>query len=740
MRLRTLVAAGLSLLVVASITAAWAVWRQPPPGLQAAVFRSPGFDGLPVFAQADTELSIDRLAERAGVPAGQPYGVQWSGWIFVPATGRYAYDLAVDDGVEIWVGDRTIVAINGPPGIYHRRGFVEVAAGLHPVEIRYRQLLGDRRFSFTWAPAADRRQLAMPTFFQPTTPPPSSLIARAAHWLPLWVAVGWSATILAGGFTLFLRLTRVGRDASPLLQGAGWVLLAVPVMLIAANLEWGLFPHTLWHPDELAPADIVDAVEHWFAGGWFMLYPPVQAVIDAVVLSPIFVAKWAGALSLHRADVHATMHLGMRVITVVMAVATLLVGYVVGRETVGERAAAFGVFVAGCAQAFVYYGRTANVDVPYVLWVSLALLYFVRAVRHRRLRDHAALGVATALAVATKDQAYGFFLGPALVLVFCCWRDHAALTRLRRVVWTLLDLRLWAGVATTMAVAVLGFGVLWNYDGFLSHIAEATGYRVQGYRLFDAGLAGQLQLLAYSAQLMPWAFGVVAMALVAIGVLAAWRGPTLRAMWLLLVPVVSYYVSVIMLVGYTYDRFFVGYVIPIGLFAAAGFEWLDQRSRSRLWRGALATGCAIGIVAPPILLDVNMRFSSKIALERWLKAEAGDDPLILAIANPIYLPRLAPYRHSILNMVEDTMVDRNADLIVLNEEWVARVPQPRSEIEALLHRASYEEVYRDMTPPPSWSVLVSGIPPESSTNLNKVSPSFTVWRRGQTPDSNINHP
>jgi hypothetical protein len=220
------------------------------------------------------------------------------------------------------------------------------------------------------------------------------------------------------------------------------------------------------------------------------------------------------------------------------------------------------------------------------------------------------------------------------------------------------------------------------------------------------------------------------MALCVVGTLMTWRREY-RHRWLLLVPVASYYVAVIMVVGYAYDRFLLGYVIPVGLSAAAGFEWSEQRIRSRGWRVALTVACVFGIVAPPLLVNLDMRFTSKIAVERWLAAEAGDDPLILAVGNPIYLPRLSPYRHIVLNMVEDTMVDRHADLIVLNEEWVARVPRPRSEIVAMLHRASYAEVYRVVTPAqPWWSMMVSGVPPDSGTNLNKVSPSFSVWRRG----------
>lgn len=731
MRPRGVLAAAICL-TVTTAAAAWVVSVQPERGLRARVFRSHAFDGLPLLERDEREPAIETLATHAGIPAGEPFGIQWLGWVYAPESGRYAFDLSVDDGAEVWFGDRLVVEVKGPPGIYRRHGFVEMTAGLHPVEIRYRQFLGERRFSFRWSRPNDRGVLAGPIFILPSDPTPSALIVDAGRWLPLAVALSWSALIL-GVLTLgFITAARLQASVRELLTGRRVIAWAIPLLLMTAGLSWGSYPWRAWHPDEVLPGDVMDAVQQRFSGGWFELYPPVQYLLDALVFSPLFAADRAEGLSLAQPEVLGALHVGMRVISLVMALLTLLVIYEVGRESLGRLRAAIAVFIAGTGQCFVYYAKAANVDMPYVFWVTTATLFFVRAAKYGHVRDHVALGVTAALAITTKDQAYGYFAGPALALVYLRLREqrgHGAGEWVRR---TAVDRRLLGGAAAALVVLVLGYGLPWNHTGFRAHVEQATGFRMQGFRLFDAGPSGQLGLLGYSAQLLPWTFGVVATALAVAGaVMAARRYRRFRWLWLLAVPATSYYATVIMYVGYTYDRFLLGWALPVSLFAAAGAGLL-----SRLPAPARRTVAAVGALAaivPAAALDAEMQFGSRARLEAFLEAHAPRDPFVVAVGSPLYLPRLSSFRYQILNQADDSLTEWNADLILLNEEWVARVPHPPGFVQALLRSGGYEDVYRDLrSPMPWWMRITAGVPTGDGTNLLKISPSFTVWSRRAT--------
>jgi 4-amino-4-deoxy-L-arabinose transferase-like glycosyltransferase len=726
-RARGVLAAAIGLLTAATAAAAWVVSVQPERGLRARVFRSHAFDGLPLLERDERDLAIETLAARAGIPAGEPFGIQWLGWVYAPESGRYAFDLSVDDGAEVWFGDRLVVEVKEPPGIYRRHGFVEMTSGLHPVEIRYRQFLGERRFSFRWSRPSDRRLLAGPIFIPPSDPAPSTLIVDAGRWLPLAVALGWSTLILGVLATGFVTAARLQASVRELRTGRRAIAGAIPLLLITAGLTWGSYPWRAWHPDEVLPGDVMDAVQHRFSGGWFELYPPVQYVVHALVFGPLFAADRAGAVSLAQPEVLGSFHVGMRVISVVMALLTLLVIYEVGRETLGRSRAAIAVFVAGTGQCFVYYAKAANVDMPYVFWVTAATLFFLRAARYGRMRDHVALGVTAALAVTTKDQAYGYFAGPALALIYVRLREYRRFAADRWVRSTLFDRRLWAGAAAALVVLVLGYGLPWNHAGFRAHVEQATGFRMQGFRLFDGGPAGQLGLLGYSAQLLPWTFGVVTTVLAITGaVMAARRHRRFRWLWLLTVPAASYYATVIMYVGYTYDRFLLGWALPVSLFAAAGSGVLSRLPASA--RRAVAAACALAAVVPAAALDAEMQFGSRARLEAFLEAHVSRDPFVVAVGSPLYLPRLSSLRYQILNQADDSLIEWNADLILLNEEWVARVPHPPGSVQALLRSGGYRDVHHDLRSPlPWWMRLTAGVPPDDGTNLLKISPSFTVW-------------
>jgi hypothetical protein len=213
-------------------------------------------------------------------------------------------------------------------------------------------------------------------------------------------------------------------------------------------------------------------------------------------------------------------------------------------------------------------------------------------------------------------------------------------------------------------------------------------------------------------------------------VVAMRRRARFQRLWLVVFCAAGYYLTAIVPVGFIYDRFQLGWMAPVGLLAAIGFDalWRSAR-RFETIRRAVAAVVLIGAVVPAVLIDTEMVNGSRQRIERWLDARVADDPFVVAVANPLYLPRLSAFRHRVLNMVEDNLPAWKGDLVVLNEEWVHRVPFPAGHVEALLQRGSYTEVYRDMAGArPWWSQAFTSAVPDNGTNLLKISPSFSVWQ------------
>jgi len=728
-----------ALLIIASAGAAvYRSSRLPAPGLRAAVFASADFTTDPVLVEADRTLSVADLARRAGRPLDDAFGVEWRGSLLAERAGDYWYRMTADDGAAVWVDERPVVEAIGAPGVHERRGVFTLERGVHAVRIRYVQYLGGAAFDFTWAGPENRESFAAPDYFQPVTPTPAFIDVMVARRLPLVVALGWCAWVawvLAAGFARIVAPRGLWRRAPASSGRAVPVALAVSAILMVTAIHWGLPPWRGWHPEEIAPEDVMVAIERGFAGGWSHFYPPLHFLLSALVLSPLVLADRLGLAALSEPLVIEAFQIGMRLLSLAMALLTLRVAHLIGYETIGGRRSALAVLIAGTTQLTAYYGKTANVDVPCALWVTTAIWFFVRAARRRLVADHAWLGVTAACAIATKDQAVGFFAGPALVLLALAWRAQHGRGLLRQIAGTLGDVRLLAGLAACALTALCAFGVPWNYQGFLTHLETVTGWRAQAFRMFEASAMGQVQLFGATLRVLPWALGVVPLALAAAGaIVAVRRARRFNGLWLATVPIVSYYVTLVMAVGYVYDRFLIVPAIIASLFAALGADWLWRAIPRPAVRHVVAAACAVAIVLPAVWLDGEMIHGSRDRLEAWLAARRGS-PLVLAVGNRLYLPNLYPYRQLVMNSAEEDIDEWGADVIVINEDWVRRSVMTRARLHEVLRAASYDVAYADAPRRPALIALLTGWPADSSaSNLLKVSPPFTAYvRRAPSP-------
>src|SRR5205814_9080424 len=89
-----------------------------------------------------------------------------------------------------------------------------------------------------------------------------------------------------------------------------------------------------------------------------------------------------------------------------------------GRRVFGSRAALFAVAMYALLAPFVYYAKTANVDVPYVMWFAAALFFYVGVLERGTRRDFLLWALAATFAVCTKDQAYGLFAAMPLAVAY----------------------------------------------------------------------------------------------------------------------------------------------------------------------------------------------------------------------------------------------------------------------------------------------------------------------------------
>lgn len=733
--------AGLAWVVLGAlflVATAWALHysatRLPTPAMLARVYRDA--ESAADVARVDRDRALDpvQTALVSGVDPRQPFAVEWDGVAVASEEGIYHIRARVDDGVAIWVNEHLIIE-QLQPGNHDLSAPVHLSRGLHRLRIRYAQYGGDARFRLSWARPSWREHF-VPVLVFPPSPELNFRRLENALAYPTAVAVGWSLWILFGLALAFCA--GCAPSARHSLDGHSGLVVGIALLglaLFGFGIHLGAAPWRDWIPDELTPNDYLYAARARFAGGWFFLYPPFHFYLLSIVTSPFLLLTQAGWLDLGDYNTLAVVHVVGRAVSVVMAVLTLLVVALIATMTIGRRLTLLAPFFLLGAPVFVFYSKATNVDVPYVLWVSVAMLLFIRALTTRALSDHVLLGAVVALAVATKDQAYGFFPGAAAILVGFSWRDTAQTGRWpSRVRATCADRRLWAGALAFLVVYLLVMGAVWNLEGVIGHF-QLIDRAAPAFRMFPPTLGGISRLAVATALIFPSALGVLCTLFGAIGLcVVVTRRRQYRRLLLLLGLAVSYMVSFVALAGYVYDRFLIGIALVAALLAAVGFDTVMRAIPSPRARLVVSAGLLLVTLWPSVLVNLRIASDSRLALEDWMKAHIQDDLYVVGSGAQMYLPNLHPFRHVIEPRREAAaLLEWNPDVIVLNAQWVNRYD--RSNMEVVTHsleQAGYRHVFsagRDPAPP-WWTALIDvGAAADLFSNLDKISPPLSVWQR-----------
>ena len=513
-----------------------------------------------------------------------------------------------------------------------------------------------------------------------------------------------------------------------------WLVLGAAVVLGAWGLRWGLPSEYGWAPDEVLPADVDGAVAQRFAHGWHSKYPPLHFALLAVASAPVQVA--GRAMGWDAARVHDARMTTGRVLSLVMSLGLLIVVYRCGRELGDPLAGVLAAALLLSSVPFVYYAKMANLDVPYLFWFALSLLFFLRALRRARASDFTLFALGAAAAVATKDQAFALYVLTVPFLVWDVVRPQPSEGASggsrpgRRLV-----MMLGTGV---IAYAVLS-GALVNTGGWLAHVRLIAGPASSAFRMFDQGLGGHVELLAQTARHLVFVLGWPSLLAVLAGLVIAWRERARHhALLATLVPALSYVLFFLLVVLYVYDRFLLPIALVLSLFGGLALA-RALRARSWLGRGAAAAVLAFGFVRAASV-DVLLARDSRYAVEDWLRREVGPGALVAAVGPLEYLPRLDGLHWRRLGPAASRLAQVHPDVVVVNTDYARRADEGTGEraFYSALDDGSlgYEVALRHRAGPRTLldtDALRRDERDRIWSNLDKVDPEIVVYRRSVSP-------
>ncbi len=483
------------------------------------------------------------------------------------------------------------------------------------------------------------------------------------------------------------------------------LVLLFAAILHGVGLSWGMPASDSWDVDGVAPRDVLPGLAATYTPGEYYTYPPLQLLIVGILTLPVTVT------AVLRADSTALAHvvreiveppymtaitMTARVVTCLMSIGIVAtVAFVAGDLAPRERrrsVAAFAGLFASLDWAFSYYAHTSNLDVPYLFWACLAVLWLERAVtRHepRRLRLFATFA---AMAVATKDQAYAMFLlgapaSLALWLVLDAWPRQNLRTVLREIVL--------AVVIGALLLAVID-GAVFNPSGFRARVAFLTGTASKDFETFSRDAHGRafafVDSFLYFRRHYPPVLAVFPLAGLALGVVHAKRmgRVALAGTFVPIAIALSFSVCFNVAALRTEERFTLPQMLMGAVFA--GFA-LDACWRGGRWRWVTRAGAAVllllGLVEC-IRVDATLLAEPRYDTEAFLAANARPVDTIETHGLNVYLPRFPkgprvirvgptdPKRRGILPGVEEVKApllaieDRRPRYVVVSDCYVWR--------------------------------------------------------------------
>jgi hypothetical protein len=425
------------------------------------------------------------------------------------------------------------------------------------------------------------------------------------------------------------------RDPAVVLQIALGVAIAV-------GFSWGLPGSDSWMADAISPRSCgLGAIAETYLPGHYHKYPPLHMALLTVLSLPWMglaasrVGTGIGALGaeLIKPLYMTGIEVSARLLAAAMAIATLRFTMAHWGRLGGPRAR----LAAGAALAtnaiFVLYAHTGNTDVPYLFWLTWAMLEIDR-VACGEPREMQALLLATA-AVLTKDQAAGaLILTLPTYLVIVPWLGRrASPTRSTLVKGALLSVALYAVVS----------GAAVNPVGFRLRVAHLFGPASQEWTEYPRGFGGALAMtrdaLHRVTDFTSWPMALAALLGLAVAVS---RGPSLaRARRLLpLTASVSFAYFFTLPVRQSEHRYFLAETIFLLPYAGLAFDATWERwSRDRSLVGIAAALSLAPAVLGVASMDATLLADPRYEAERFLAALAPGTHVEI-YGGPIFMPRI----------------------------------------------------------------------------------------------------
>ncbi|MCA1583709.1 MAG: glycosyltransferase family 39 protein, partial [Acidobacteria bacterium] len=531
-----------------------------PTGLVGRYYDNVNWAGSPIVQAVESPDDLGVFDRHRALASLDAWSVEWSGFLLVRARGVQRFALKSRDASWLSIDDSLVIENVERAAVHTATADVLLEAGVHSIRLRYRKRVADAVLQLAQAGASGT--LGAPG---PIVPHRASYAAiRFRELWPLGLVAIW---YVASGTVLMVALRTIAwRGAmrqlfSSFSDRTFLIVTAVGLAMSAAHIGYGLPAHDSWSPDERDPLSTL-AVSHTGFEDWNLRWPPMHLYLVSFALRPFEWAATAFGLPLDDIIVTSSMFLVMRGVSLVMLAMSLMLLFDVARQMFDRRAGYFAIVLLALSPLVVHFGPLVHLEIPHLFWMTASLWAWMRVWRDKTAMAFAVFGGTVGFSLATKDQAYAFYLAAPLACLVVL-RQPVVPGRPRQS-WAaaLRDRRLLVVAVSTTAAFAIGHGLPWHRSRFVAHLEFLLGSEVGVFQMFPATLSGQFELLGVTARSLVWAAGVPLTVSFLAGCVLLVRSPVERRHLVHLLPLATYYAGFLCVILYVYDRFLIG-ALPV---------------------------------------------------------------------------------------------------------------------------------------------------------------------------------
>ena len=544
-------------------------------------------------------------------------------------------------------------------------------------------------------------------------------------------------------------------------------ILGISFCLNMLGIWWGLPSWEGWAPDEIIPKDVLLGISTLFSGNWYDTYPPFHFYLLAILYLPLnlpsIILRELGFIDFSGILVdnsttnlfHFTYQISYfvgRIVSVLMGTGVVLIVYLCGREISSKQESLLTALMVSWLTPFVYYSKIINVEVPYVFWFCLSLLFYIRILKAHRLTDYLLFSAAAVLSICTKDQAYGLYILTApYILIAKCIYDRKTL----RLGWlqSLTDRKVLYSIALSVILFFAIHNILFNYSGFLSHvqllIGPASYDSADFFTRDDNNWSQHWQLLLQSLRNIQFSFTLpvfmICLAGIVMSLVKAYRNGFGRdsnnyCKLSLLVPVISYYLFFVSIILYSRTRFLIPVCIILAFFGAQFIsDILLSRKRYSTYKklsNIFVFSLFFYMFVQALSVDIIMINDARYTTEKSMDLTIPKTAYVLGIGDVEYLPRFE-YRgldaYDTTHRLSEEEIDAGTyDYIITTSAYdiLERHKQYKSKsttykmVDKIVNGDTQYQVFYQNSYQPKWNLLnFEGV----SSNLDKINPEIIIY-------------